>query len=91
MNRLFNYSHVVEAYSRHAMYAGAGIGATYWVTDDSRKGSSTFLGNVAGAGLCTGIGMLGGLGTLTLYPLVLAGLAVGGPTYLIQRVGSKTT
>jgi hypothetical protein len=72
------------------MIGGAGVGVGYWVVSESRKGGSeTLLGNVIGAGFCTGLGMLGGLGTLTLYPIVLAGFAVGGPTYLFEKLRSK--
>ncbi len=90
LSRLFKYHETVDECWRASAASGGILGAGYWIGSESRKESQTLLGNVAGAGFCTGLGVLGGLGTISLYPLVLAGLAVGGPTYLFQQFRSKT-
>ncbi len=80
---------VVEKYHSHALYGGAGIGAGYYALGSHTR-VNTMSDTIFGAAFSLGAGGIAGLAALWLHPLVIGGIAVGVPTYMLQRVYAPT-
>jgi hypothetical protein len=85
----YSYANVVEKYHRHALYGGAALGAGYYSLRPHTR-VNTMSDTIFGAAFSLGVGGLAGLGALSLHPLVIGGIVVGVPTYMLQRVYAPT-
>ncbi len=81
----YSYHNVLDKWLRPGMGLGAGIGGLDYIVDYSKRPDS-LIGNVMGAGFYTGLGAIAGITMVVGHPLVFAGIAVGAPAYVVQRL-----
>lgn len=81
----YSYERVLQRWGMPAVRLGAGVGALDYLVDYSKRPDS-FFSNVLGAAFYTGAGAVIGGALVFAHPLVVAGIAVGAPAYVVQRL-----